>query len=368
MIGHKDMPSRSGGIEVVVERISTILAAQGHQVTAFNRFDETGTPDKPSTYKGIDIRYVVSPQIPGINAAVASFVATLQALKTRPDVIHYHAEGPAMACILASWRHVPTVVTVHGLDWQRSKWGRFAKAYLRFAERTLARHADEVIVLSPGNQDYFRQAYRRETHLIPNGMPPHTYAAPKLIREKWGLEKDGYILFLARITVEKGLHYLLEAYQALHTDKPLVIAGTCLEASYQARLDELARDNPNIRFVGFVTGEAMRELYSNCCCYCLPSEIEGMPLSLLEALSYGCPCVVSDIPENTRIAEAYVHPFRSRDVKALEGQLSAVLAHPMTQAQRDEQVRYIREHYNWDAIVSQTVDVYRAAIARHQEK
>ena len=368
MIGHKALPSRIGGIEVVVTELATIMAAKGHEVIAYNRWrkGEDHEETENDTYEGVQLRRVSSPQIPGINAAVSAFTAARAAAREKPDVIHFHAEGPAIASALAHRKGIPVVVTVHGLDWQRRKWGAFARSFLRLAERTFVKYADEIIVLSPGNEDYFRKTYGRETVRIPNGIRRMEELAPHAIREKWGLERDGYVLFLARITPEKGLEYLIRAFSRIQTDKKLVIAGPADNEAYYEEMKKLAAGDPRILFTGFVSGDPQKELYGNCCCYCLPSELEGMPLTLLEALSSGSRCLVSDIPENTGVAPGFLHVFPSKDAEALQESLTSLLNMERDPAEREKQIAFIEERYSWQDVADRTIAVYEQAIRKHR--
>ena len=224
MIGHKRVPGREGGVEVVVEELTGQLTAMGHTVTLYNRAAK-GTP-KCSEYAGARIVTVPTVNKKSLDAVIYSFLATLHALFGGYDVIHYHALGPSVMLALPHFLGKRTVATVHGLDWQRAKWGGFGTWYLKLGEKVIARYADEVIVLSENVQRYFRETYGRETTLIPNGVAEPTRRPAGIIREKYGLEPNGYVLFLARIVPEKGLHYLLEAFRSLHTGKKLVIAAS----------------------------------------------------------------------------------------------------------------------------------------------
>lgn len=196
---------------------------------------------------------------------------------------------------------ISTVATIHGLDWQRSKWGNFASHMLKLGEKTAALHADEVIVLSHNMQDYFQETYGRKTRFIPNGINRPILKGDSEIKAKYGLEKDGYILFLARIVPEKGLHYLLHAFEQIETDKKLVIAGGSSHSQeYVQEMVDLAAKDSRVIMTGFVQGEVLEELYSNAYCFVLPSDIEGMALGLPEAMSYGNCCIASNIPKIQR--------------------------------------------------------------------
>lgn len=370
MIGHKRIPSREGGVEIVVEELSVRMAQKGHRVEAYNRYghhvsgkkydDEYGWKGR-KYYKGVRVRIIPTFQSSSLNAIVYSFLATLRALFTKYDVLHYHAEGPCAMLWIPKMFGKRVVVTIHGLDWQRAKWGNFASRVIKFGEKMAARHADEVIVLSRNVQQYFKEKYGREVTYIPNGINRPERRKADLIREKYGLERDGYFLFLARIVPEKGLHYLIEAYQKLDTDKKLVIAGGNSQAvEYMEQIHEMAAKDDRILMTDFVQGQTLEELYSNAYAFVLPSDVEGMALSLLEAMSYGNCCLVSDICENTEVVEDQALHFRKGDVKDLWEKLQYLLEHPDTvERLRSGSADFICGKYNWDEVVDETLRLYR---------
>jgi len=255
---------------------------------------------------------------------------------------------------------IKTVATIHGLDWQRSKWGGFASAVLKYGEKTAAKKADAVIVLSKNIQDYFEREYNRKTYFIPNGISKPEKREINLIRNKYGLKKDGYFLFLARIVPEKGVHYLIEAYNQLQTDKQLVIAGgSSHSGEYKEKINALVQANPDIVMTNFVQGQILEELYSNAYAFILPSDIEGMALSLLEAMSYGNCCVVSDIPENTEVVEDHAITFKKGDVEDLRKKLQGLCDEPeIVISYRRNAANFICDKYNWDNVVRQTEEIY----------
>ena len=214
MIGHKRIPSREGGVEIVVEKLAERMVAQGHEVYAYNRkghhvSGKENDVKAVKEYKGIHIITVPTFEKKSLNAFVYSVLATIHALFQHYDVIHYHASGSCAMLWLPRLFGIHTVATIHGLDSQRSKWGGFASRYLQFGERMAAKYADELIVLSEGNRKYFKDMYGRNATLIPNGVEKPELKEAKLILERYGLKKKSYILFLARIVPEKGLHYLI---------------------------------------------------------------------------------------------------------------------------------------------------------------
>lgn len=367
MIGHKRYGSREGGVEVVVTELARRMAALGHEVTCYDRGGRDVMTGKKAlgerVVDGVRVVPVRTIDAKGMAALSSSFFATLAAIKDRPDVIHYHAEGPCVPLPLARRAGIRTVATIHGLDWQRAKWGRLASSYIRLGEKNAARHADEVIVLSRGARTYFREEYGRETHLIPNGVTIPEPRAARLIVERWGLTKGSYALFLGRIVPEKRPELLIEAFRGLDTDKHLVIAGGSSDTSgYFDEVRALAERDSRVIMAGFVQGELLAELYSNACCYVLPSDVEGMPLSLLEAMSYGRCCVTSDLPECADVLAGTGLTFPRGSAEALRATLAAVLLDPdEAEAMGLDARRRARESFGWGSFVRRTLELYEGS-------
>lgn len=370
MIGHKRIPSREGGVEIVVEELSVRMAALGYRVDAYNRYGHHVSGKKYEQeygwkgrkyYKGVRVYIVPTFKASSLNAIVYSFFATIRALFGGYDVLHYHAEGPCAMLWLPKIFHKKIVATVHGLDWQRAKWGNFASGVIKFGEKMAAKYADEVIVLSENVKKYFADTYNRQVVYIPNGINRPARCPAELITEKYGLIKDSYILFLGRIVPEKGLHYLIEAFSKIDTDKKLVIAGGNSQAvEYMNLIHRMAAKDKRIIMTDFVQGQMLEELYSNAYAFVLPSDVEGMALSLLEAMSYGNCCLVSDISENTEVVEDKAFVFRKSDVKDLRKKLEYMLKHPeVVHTYAEQSADYICGKYNWDEVVEQTVRLYR---------
>ena len=371
MLGHKRIPSREGGVEVVVEQLAVRMAQRGHEVTCYNRSGhhvsgKAFDAKRKKEHKGVRLLTVPAVDVKGFAAMSASIVASVRAAFGRYDVVHFHTEGPCTTLWLPRLMGKRCIVTVHGLDHQRSKWGRFARKYILWGEKAAVRWADEIIVLSEGVQKYFRDVYGRKTTLIPNGLSVINRRGPQMITDKCGAEKDGYILYLARITPEKGVHYLIEAFKGLETDKKLIIAGGASDAAeYYRRLKEMAADDPRIIFTDFIQGQELEEWYSNALVYVLPSEIEGMPISLLEAISCGNCCLVSDIAENRNVAGACGCTFRSGDAADLADKLEMLLANPEQIARcREEAALRSRELLSWEEVTARTLACYEGAAGK----
>ncbi len=366
MLGHKRIPSREGGVEVVVGALSTGMVNLGHEVVCYNRkghhvsgkhFDT----EKLREYQGVVLKDVPTIQKKGLAAMTSSFFAAFRAAFGRYDVVHFHAEGPCAMLWLPKLFCKRCIATVHGLDHQRSKWGGFASKYILFGEKCAVKYADEIIVLSKNVQEYFLSTYNRETVFIPNGVSrPELFPADE-ISHKYLVNKDSYILYLGRLVPEKGVHYLIEAFKQLKTEKKLVIAGGSSDTSdYEQELRSFAKDDERIIFTGFVQGQILSELYSNAYVYVLPSDLEGMPLSLLEAMSYSNCCLTSDIPECAEVIEEQGVTFRKGDITNLKEKLQYLCKNPdAVMKYKEGSADFITAKYSWKNVIDRTLELYR---------
>lgn len=366
MFGHKRVPSREGGIEIVVEELAKRMMREGYQVTCYNRAGHhvSGAEydaETKSEYEGIRLKTVPTIERKGLAAVSSSFFAALCCAFGKYDVVHIHAEGPALFCWIPKLFGKKVVVTVHGLDHARSKWGGIASKCILMGEKNAVRYADEIVVLSKGIQDYFKQTYGRKTRFIPNGVNRPEIRQAELIIEKFGLEKDSYILFLGRLVPEKGLRYLIEAFRQVDTGKKLVIAGGSSDTNaFMQELKELTVGDDRIIFTGFIQGQTLDELYSNAYVYCLPSDLEGMPLSLLEAMSYGNCCLASDIAECTEVVEDKALAFKKSDVSDLKDKLQFACDYAEeVKKLKAGSAGFICKKYSWDDVVKQTLKLYQ---------
>lgn len=364
--GHKRIPSREGGIEIVVEELTTRMVAKGYSVTCYNRkgHNVAGAEfdgEKMSNYKGVVLKDVFTINRRGLAAMSSSIFASWKAAFGKYDIVHIHAEGPAFMCWLPKAFGKKVIVTVHGLDHQRAKWGRFASWYILRGEKNAVRFADEIIVLSSGAQNYFMETYGRKTQFIPNGVNEPKLRDADKITELWGLKKDNYILYLGRIVPEKGEKYLIEAFKQIKTDKKLVIAGGSSDTdAYMQELKKFAEDDERIIFTGFVQGQILEELYSNSYLYCLPSDLEGMPLSLLEAMSYGNCCLTSDISECAEVVEDKAVVFKKSNIDDLREKLEMLCDNvEMVKKYKNDAKEFILNKYGWDDVVDKTTELYR---------
>lgn len=362
MIGVKSVPC-PGGIATYTEQLGSRLAARGHEVTVYCRRQylngDAGWPVAP--YRGMQRR--LSPGLPGkyTDAATHTLTAAIDALRSDFDIIHIHGSAPAfVAPLLRLRRRSPMVVTIHSLDWEGAKWGAAATTVMKTAARVPVRLADEMTVVSKRLQRYYAQVFGRETTCIAGGAQVAEIRPPDEIGRRWRLEPQRYILFVGRLTPEKGLQYLIEAHRRLDTDMPLVLVGG---ANYDDPYVEalLAEADDTILFTGYQSGDVLAELFSNAYLYVQPSTLEGLSMAVIEALSYGRCVLASDIPGNTEALGECGRTFRSADADDLHQQLSDLLAAPETVAGQFDRAReWVSREYNWE----KTADGFEAVFAR----
>ena len=356
--GTRGIPDVMGGVETHCEELFPRLVSRGFEVTVIRR--SAYVHDGLEEWRGVRLLDVPSPKKKSFEAIVHTFRAINEARRLGADVLHIHAIGPALLVPYAKILGMKVVFTHHGPDYDRDKWGFAAKTMLKLGERMGCMFADDVIVISDVIRNLIKRKYGRtqHVHLIYNGVSqPEICDFPEYFQEL-GIEKGKYILGMCRFVPEKNLHDLIEAYVKVKGQKPdidikLVLAGdTDFEDDYSRHLKEMARKN-DIILTGFIKGRKLHSLLTNCCCYCLPSSHEGLPIALLEAMSYGVKVIVSDIPANLEVGLDKEDYFSVGNVDALAEKLKVTIEHPL------KHINYDMSKYNWDRIADQVAEVYR---------
>ena len=363
----KGMPL-GGGIEKYTEEIGSRLVGRGHKIIVYT-MKHYGARD--GDYRGMKIKTVPTLRNKSLEKITASFMATLSLCAgEQSDIVHFHAFGPAMFGALPRLLGRRVVTQGHGLEWRRSKWGVGGKVFLKLAETPSIKFAHAVAVVSKVQQKYLAEKYGIKSIYIPTGVNPPQVESAELIK-KYGLTGNDYILFAARLVKEKGAHYLIDAYKRVNPKQKLVIAGDAQhEERYKSELRKMAGDdNKNIIFTGFVTGKLLHELFSNCYIFVLPSEIEGLPIALLEAMSYGNCCLVSDIPENIEAMSGYGYTFHNQDVENLASQLEYLINnYEAVNSLKERAKKHVLHNYSWDTIASDFEDLYLNLIKNSPNK
>lgn len=358
-IGARGVGATYSGIETYYEEVGSRLAARGHEVTAYCR--RGFTPDVP-TYRGIKVRLLPCARNKHLETITHSVLSTLDATRRDFDIIQYHAIGSAPLSLLPRLFGHKTIVSVRGLDWQRAKWGAFARGVLKFGEWASSRCPTTTVVVSETLQRHYEKEHGRRPHVIPNAVIPCRPVEPDRIK-RFGIEKRRFLLFAGRISPEKGVHTLLEAMRPLADRMPLVVAGgSSYSDDYIRRVRAVAWDG--VRFIGNVPHEDMEELLSNCYAYVLPSVMEGLSISLLEAVSYGACIITTAIPENLEVVGDCALTFPVGDATALNEALRSILDDPDRAAElRRKATARAAAQPDWDEVTARTEILYRQILA-----
>lgn len=361
VVGTRGIPFIPGGVETHCQHLYPLVASKGHDVTVYRR--DSYVQDDLTVWSGIKLQNIFSPRKKSIEAIVHTFIAIVHAKFSGTDVLHVHAVGPSLMVPLARLLGLRVVVTNHGPDYERNKWGKTAKFMLRLGEYMGCRFANEVIVISEHIRDIVNQRCKRDSHLIYNGVPVPDLTLDTDYIESLSLSPQRYMLALGRFVPEKGFHDLIDAFELMGGGGKLVIAGDSdHEDNYSLSLKDSASQNPDIVMPGYVTGDHLVQLLSHARLFVMPSYHEGLPIALLEALSYGLPVVVSDIPAHVEVnleSNAY---FTKGNVSDLCDKMAQALARPIDQTYIVDMRNQIQSKYNWDTIASKTVAVYQKAI------
>jgi len=352
--GTRGIPDIQGGVETHCEELYTKLINLGCEVLLIRRSCYVAENNKIKSYKGIALKDTYAPKHKGLEAFLHTFTAVFYARKLKADILHIHAIGPAIMTPLARMLGLKVVVTHHGQDYKRHKWGKIAKMVLRAGEWSGAKYANELIVISEEINTVIKQKYKRfNANLIYNGVNIPVKSNETAYIQSLGLTPQKYIFAVGRFVKEKGFHGLIETFKKLNTKEyKLVIAGDADQPDlYSENLKQLAKEN-GVVLTGFVKGKKLNELFSNAKMFVLPSFHEGLPISLLEAMSYDIDVLVSDIQANLEVNLPDGYYFECGNWDNLKNKMEEKLA-------RSENVKYDLSKYNWDHIAKETLAVYQ---------
>lgn len=363
MLGLKGIPvgDYGGGVERHVEELAERLARRKHHVFVYVRSYTVG-PRTPKTWRGIHLISLPTIQRKNLETIAHTFLATLHVLFMPVDVVHYHGVGPATFAwiprLFKPWARV--IVTFHSIDRFHQKWGWFAKWYLGFGEWAAVHFPHRTIAVSHSLQVYAHRRFRKPAVYIPNGVEVRAIKKSDQLTQ-FHLKPKGYLLTVARLVRHKGIHYLIQAFKGLTTDKKLVIVGApSFTEDYAEYLAKLAADDPRIVFTGFQKGETLAQLFSHAYLYVHPSESEGLSVTILEAMAYGTGVLISNIPENLETIDHSGFAFESRNVQDLRKKLVHLLSNPDLVRERAARGRiFMKQKFNWDHIVRETERLYQ---------
>lgn len=363
VLGLRGIPNVQGGVETHCEALYPRLAANGYNITLFAR--KGYVPSKDYLFKDVHVVPLWTFRKKNLEAILHTLYGIFYVVfhKKSYDLLHVHGIGPSLLIPIARLFGIPVVMTHHGPDYDRKKWGAFARKILRVSEVSAVRFATEIITVSKHIRSYLKKRFNRESTYIPNGVNLPDILPPAGYLEKYDLTSRRYILAVGRLVPEKGFHDLLEAYKNLETDCKLVIVGDAdHEDKYSRTLKEQSKTDNRIIMTGFIKGKELQEIFSNAGLFVLPSYHEGLPIVLLEAMSYNLRILVSDIPANQELAEPD-ETFPVGDIAALRSKLQYVLQHGFSSQERER----VRREFNWDTIAANTEMVYWRATTKRQQ-
>jgi glycosyltransferase involved in cell wall biosynthesis len=365
--GTRGIPDIPGGVEKHCQELYPRISARGNEVAIATRSSYIHSDDLQ--WQNIRLIKSFAPRLKSLEAILHTFFALLKARSLHPDVVHIHAIGPALLTPVARLLGYRVVITNHGPEYDRQKWGKLAKSVLRFGEKLGGTFANEVIVISSIIQGIIRERCHREGNLIYNGVPLPQKSRETNFLNEHGIESGKYLLAVARFVPEKGLHDLVDTFKKVDSNNKLVIAGDAdHETDYSKRLRESASKDNRIILTGYITGEELNQVYSHARLFVLPSYHEGLPISLLEAMSYGLPVLVSDIPANKEVKLPKERYFKCGDIDDLKEKIEGLLLSHMTENEQKNIRKQIEQKYNWDKIADQTIKVYEKVLMSERRK
>lgn len=383
MIGAERLPSRENGTDVAIKELAVRMAALDHNVTVYNHrgvknkgYNNINVPTKDKyDYEGVHVKTAFTIKNRLVNSALYYYFATLKACKSNCELIHFFGEASGDVVQIAKKRGKKCVVTINGLDWKRYKNTSSIARKLRQSEKKIVQFADKIIVTSEEDAKYFKDTYNRSAVLIQYGINEPVYNPPKVIKLKHALNGGDYILYAGRISPEKGVHTLIEAYSKSGIEAPLVLAGGgdknddyyhTIKAFVDKFNDKAMRSRRKARIImtGLVQGRELEELYGNAVMFVLPSEVEGMPLALAEAMSYGNICLVSDLPQNNVIVGQHGFCFPVGDMESLRDSLRGVISNLKDIRENDDYTKeaigmHAIRNFRWDETLKKTLEVYK---------
>ncbi|BAY48469.1 group 1 glycosyl transferase [Scytonema sp. HK-05] len=365
VIGAKGLPPKQGGIEHYCAEVYPRIVEQGHSVDLYARssYTDCSWQDRYD-YQGVQVISLPGLPLKGVDAFATSAIGAIAASATKYDIIHFHALGPSLfTCLPRLVNTAKIVVTCQGLDWQRAKWGSFSTRVIQLGEKAAVRFAHELMVVSDALQTYFWQTYGRKTVYIPNAPASYGESDPNFgYGTQLGLEQGRYMLFLGRLVPEKRPDLLVDAFSALNPPGwKLVLAGGVSDTkSFTSELLEKVANNPNIIFAGELRGQRLWEIVRGAGLFVLPSDVEGLPLAMLEAMQEGIPVVASDIPPHKQlISGARGKLFEAGNLNSCISTLDWAIHHPQElRVMAVNAQRHIQLNYSWDHITSETLKLY----------
>lgn len=376
MIGQKGIPAIFGGIEKHVEELSIELVKQGREVFVYAR--NWYTPANKAKHEGINIVHTWTVQTKHLDAIIHTFTATIHAMRQKPDIIHYHGVGPS----ILSWiprvfaPKIKVVSTFHCIDRYHQKWGAFARFILLLGERAACLFPHKTIGVSQTIQNYCLNEFKTNIAYNPNGVNLEENPGTQCL-SKFGLEKDKYLVMISRLVKHKGVHYLIPAWQKAKKEEPVlmkdlklaIVGGSAFTDDYVKSIKKMAENDDSIIFTDWQKGDTISSLYANALMLVHPSENEGLPITVLQAMSFGRPALVSDIPEHQEVITDENFLCTTASIFSLSSKIIELLKNPeLLKKTGSENLNKVKNNYHWKDIGNQTTKIYKSILDTKAEE
>lgn len=359
--GTRGIPNIPGGVEKHCEELYPRLAARNIEVYLTTR--SPYIKNKINIWNNINLINCYAPRKKSLEAIIHTFIAVLKALTLKPDIIHIHSIGPALLVPFARLLGFKVIFTTHGADYKRQKWGKVAKILLMLGEMVGGKFANKTISISSEIAEIIKQRCKTKAEIIPNGVTLSEISKSTDWLESKQIKPGKYILCVARFVPEKGLDLLMKAFEKAQTDFQLVIAGDAdHETEYSKKIKTMAEKNSNIILTGYITGQILNEVFSHAAIFLLPSFHEGLPIALLEAMSYGLPVLVSDIRAHKDMSLPQKSYFKCGDKNNLSEMIEQWINNFSKDYDKDSAINFIKNNYNWEIIADQTAMIYQKVL------
>jgi len=358
--GFRTIPPTKGaaGADKFAMELFPRLVGRGHSVVAYNRrYPDVFVPE--TNFKGVQIKTFKTIKRKGFDTLLHSFKCTWDIITNNTaDVVHIQNGGNSIWALPLRLFGKKVFISQDGVDWKRDKWPWYGKLYLRFSAFLTSRLPSQVIFDNVIAKKLFEDKFNKKFEFIPFGAEVEPVAADDAIFEKFGLEKGGYYLFVGRFIPDKGLHYLIPAFNNSNSTKKLVLIGGSPNPSpYEKEIQSMA--NSRVVFAGYVYGADVTRMMMNAFCYIQPSDVEGLSPVVLTVMGLGVPLIVSDIEENLYAVQDTATTFEKQGIESLTDKINEAESDydRMLMLAEKAKIRALKE-FNWDKVTDDHIEIF----------
>lgn len=361
IIGTRGFPEIQGGLETHCMELYTRIALQEDiEITVYRRGPYINSKNRDIKYKNIRFIDFCVPKSKSLETFLHAFLATVHALFQGYDIVHFHNTGPGFFIPLLKIVQTKIVFTYHNVSYTQKKWGKFAKSFLTLSEKISIIYSDFVIFISDVIKTEMIKKYNVKTYrVIANGVNVSEKSVDSDYIESLGLVKNKYIIGVGRFLEEKGFDYLIKAFRKTNLDdyKLVLVGDNDYPTEYSNRLKHFAKEN-DVILTGFIKGENLKQIFSFSALFIISSFSEGLPIALLEAMSFNLKVLASNIPANLEVGLDKNDYFAVGD----ENDLREKILTKISERSDKNHIELLRIKYNWDIIAEETFNIYNKLV------